>query len=132
MKLLLKERRPHQRRWWQILVRGIVVSLVVIGLAYVTLPWWLPTSLLRSWIAHDLAGQTGVDVTIDDLSISWREGLVIHYAPPGMTPEDTGSIATLYDVLRFDNGEMVAVGNLSTVLRRGLFAAGPWRARPRT
>ena len=87
MKLLLTRRHPHQRRWWQVLVRAAVVAVLIAGLAYVTLPWWMPTSLLRNWIAHDLAAQTGVDVTIADMSLSWREGVVVRglriACPPG-------------------------------------------------
>jgi hypothetical protein len=96
MKLLLTKRHPHRRRWWQILTRTAIVIVLVIAMAYVTLPWWMPTSLLRSWIAHDLASQTGVEVTIEDLSVSWREGLVIRgleiASPPGHGLEPMVSI----------------------------------------
>ncbi len=51
-----------------------------------------------------------------------RDGLVIHFDPPSLELELTESIATLYDAIRFDNGEIIAVGNLATILRRGVFA----------
>jgi hypothetical protein len=45
------------------------------------------------------------------------EGLVIRTNGVYLKPETTGSIATLYDIIGFENGDMVAVGDIGTVLR---------------
>lgn len=68
-------------------------------------------------------GMVGLDA--ENMWMVGREGLVLHYtgmAGQALTTEDTLSISTLYDVIRFKNGSMVAVGDLGTVLRRMLFA----------
>ncbi len=49
----------------------------LLAVAYVLLPFWLPTSLLKRWVADDMARQMGVAVTIDDMSIGWRDGVQI-------------------------------------------------------
>ncbi|MCL2701760.1 MAG: AsmA family protein [Phycisphaerae bacterium] len=83
--------RPPKRRLWQHGVRAAVLGLLVAGVAYVTLPWWLPTDALRGRLVDDMSRQTGCDVTIGSLSVSWGGGvdirdLVIHN-PAGFEPE---------------------------------------------
>ena len=69
--------RPNRpkRRWWQLLLRGLVLMLLILGAAYVTLPWWAPTGFIRDRIARQLAEQMGVEVTIGELSMSWVGGV---------------------------------------------------------
>jgi len=67
-------------------------------------------------------GAVGADA--EDMWLVGLEGLVLHYAGKAgqaLTPEESTSIATLYDVVRFADGAVVAVGDLGTVLRRQLF-----------
>jgi hypothetical protein len=47
-----------------------------------------------------------------------RQGTILHFDGQFMTPEPTESIATLYDVIGFAGGYLVAVGDLGTILRR--------------
>ncbi|MFT7624888.1 MAG: hypothetical protein ACI9WU_004079, partial [Myxococcota bacterium] len=58
----------------------------------------------------------------ENLWMFGRDGLILHFEPPAMSSEESESIATLYDAFRFDNGEIITVGNLATILRRGVFA----------
>ena len=68
--------RP-KRRWWQHLIR--VAGLVALGLsgAYVTLPYWVPTGLLRSYLVGEMSRQMGVNVHIGSVSLSWSGGIEI-------------------------------------------------------
>ena len=66
-----------RRRWWQVLLRWGIVGTVLAAGAYVTLPWWAPTRLLARRIADDMARQTGVDVRISKITLSWSEGVVL-------------------------------------------------------
>ena len=52
-----------------------------------------------------------------------REGTVVHFNGGTYTPEETLSISTLYDVIGFGDTDLIAVGDLGTVLRRGLVPA---------
>ena len=69
--------RRRWRPWWQIAIRTTVFAVMFLIAAYVSLPWWVPTGMLRRKIAADLADQTGVAVQIDRLSLSWREGVTL-------------------------------------------------------
>jgi len=66
-----------RRRLWQHLCRALVAGVLLLGGAYVTLPWWLPTDAVRERLAADLALQTGCDVTIGAVRVSWDEGIDI-------------------------------------------------------
>jgi len=71
-----RKRRPGHP-WWQKLIRaGVVVAVVLLG-SYVTLPWWVPTSLVRHYLAKRMSEQMGVEVSIRELSLSWGEGVQI-------------------------------------------------------
>jgi hypothetical protein len=63
----------RRRRWWQHAIRFLAWGLLVGAGLYVTLPWWAPTDLIRSHVEQTLSRQAGVDVTIQDLSLSWDE-----------------------------------------------------------
>jgi len=69
--------RPPKRRLWQHALRALVAGGLALGVVYVTLPWWLPTGLLRDRLASDLSEQTGCDVRIGALSVSWGGGVDI-------------------------------------------------------
>jgi hypothetical protein len=43
--------------------------------AYITLPWWAPTGLIRQHLADEMSRQLGLDVRIGKISLSWGEGL---------------------------------------------------------
>ncbi|MFW6061970.1 MAG: hypothetical protein ACOC93_04095, partial [Planctomycetota bacterium] len=64
-----------KRRWWQRALRVVVVVALLLGAAYVTLPWWLPGQWLARRAAADLSEQAGVDVIVGDVSLSWSEGV---------------------------------------------------------
>lgn len=76
----------RRRRWWQHGIRFLAWGLLVGAGLYVTLPWWAPTGLIRAHVERTLSRQAGVDVTIQELSLSWDEirveGLSIA-SPPG-------------------------------------------------
>jgi len=76
-----------------------VAALALLG-AYVTLPWWAPTGLLRRHLARQLSDVSGAEVTIRELSIDWRSGVRIGglqiASPPGFGPEP----AVMVDSLR--------------------------------
>jgi len=86
-----KPKRVLARPGWQRFLRASVLGVLILAAGYVTLPWWLPPVLVRTWIARDLAGQLGVAVTIDRASISWGDGITLeglHIAsPPGYGDE---------------------------------------------
>ncbi|MCK4601512.1 MAG: hypothetical protein KAU28_03545, partial [Phycisphaerae bacterium] len=69
--------RWRELRWWQRLSRVAVVAAAVAIIAYATLPWWMPTGVLKQWVADDMARQMGVEVTIDHMSIGWGKGMQI-------------------------------------------------------
>jgi len=69
--------RRRWRPWWQIAIRTTVFAVMFLIAAYISLPWWAPTGLLRRQLAADLAEQTGAPVQIDRLSLSWREGVTL-------------------------------------------------------
>jgi len=82
-----KPGRPKaRRRWWQLLCRAAVLIVLAVSGAYVTLPWWAPTGLLRDWIARDLSRQMDVPVEIAEVSLSWSGGVEIRglrvHCPP--------------------------------------------------
>ncbi len=67
---------PRQRRqWWQVALRVIVVLALFLAAAYATLPWWLHKSWLKDKIAAEMQRQMGVEVTINELRVSWSDGL---------------------------------------------------------
>ena len=68
------ETKPR-RSWWQFAARAMALAAVLAGAAYVTLPFWLPTDYLKDQIAKQLAAQTQLEVTIDELTVSWASGL---------------------------------------------------------
>ena len=59
--------------------------------AYVTLPWWAPTSYIRRKLAGMMSEQMGVDVRIASMSLSWSGGVEIRdmtiESPPGFGDE---------------------------------------------
>lgn len=75
------------RRLGQVIVRGGVLLALAVGALYITLPWWLPSGLLRNHIAEELREATGLNVHIGEVSLSWGRGLIIQdlaiEAPPG-------------------------------------------------
>ena len=81
----------HGLRWRQRLLRVVAAAAMAAVIAYAALPWWLPTGVLKQWVAEDMARQMGVEVTIDELSVSWRNGVHIRGltvgAPPGFGDE---------------------------------------------
>ena len=91
------------RRWWQHLLRaGAYLSLLAVGL-YISLPWLLPTEMLRNRVAESLTSQLGAAVSIDKLSISWARGVEVH----GITIDSPES---------FGGGPMITIQSLQTDL----------------
>ncbi|MCK4602795.1 MAG: hypothetical protein KAU28_10040, partial [Phycisphaerae bacterium] len=93
-------RRPQpKRRWWQILLRTVVLGALIVAGAYVTLPWWLPKGCLRDYIAERMQQQMGVAVSIDELTVSWSQGVEIRGlkidSPPAFGDEPMAFVDTL-------------------------------------
>lgn len=66
-----------KRRWWQVALRFVIVTAMVLVAAYITFPWWAPRGMLRDWLARDLERQLGVPVSVGGLNISWADGVEI-------------------------------------------------------
>lgn len=65
------------RRIGQRIVRATVVAVLAMMGLYVTLPWWLPSSVLRTHLAAELSETTGLDVHIGEVALGWGRGLVM-------------------------------------------------------
>ncbi len=101
---------PRQRRqWWQVALRAIVVVAILFAAVYVTLPWWLPKAWLKDKIAADMQRQMGVPVTINELRVSWSDGLELRGIKIG-SPEEFGAepIADI-ESITFDFSPLSAV-----------------------
>ncbi len=78
-----------------------MTALVGIGLigAYVTLPFWVPTGLLKGYLTRQMSEQMGVDVQIADVSLSWSEGVVLRQlriaSPSGFSYEHAVIVETI-------------------------------------
>jgi hypothetical protein len=48
---------------------------MILAVAYVSLPWWAPTDLIRRHLINQMSSQLGLDVQIGDISMSWDEGI---------------------------------------------------------
>jgi len=67
-------KRPG-RRWWQRLCRILVALGMFFAAAYIALPWWAPTGLIRRHLIDRMSSQLGLDVRIGKISLSWDQGL---------------------------------------------------------
>lgn len=116
------------RRLGQMLVRGGVLAVMLLGALYVTLPWWLPSGLLREHIAGELQDATGLNVHVGEISLSWGKGLIIHDlaidAPPGFEQSPMiharsvqGDFSPI-DLLR-DEMEWMEIDGLRVVVEKG-------------
>ena len=65
------------RPWWQVICRAGAAIVVLVVAAYVTLPLWLPGSLISDSLAAEMSRQVGSPVKIESLSASWADGLYI-------------------------------------------------------
>jgi hypothetical protein len=77
----------RRRRAGQRAVRATVILLLLLAALYVFLPWWLPAGLVRDYVTETLSAQTGLDVQIGDVDVSWGRGLILRdlqiASPPG-------------------------------------------------
>jgi len=77
--------------WQQRVLRGAFVAGAALVVIYAALPCWLPTGVLKQWVANDMARQMGVKVTVDAMSFGWRDGVCIRgltvAAPAGFGDE---------------------------------------------
>ena len=69
--------RKPRLRWWQRLCRVAVVLALFVAGAYATLPIWAPTGWLGREICRQLAEQSGCEVRLGQLDLSWSRGLEI-------------------------------------------------------
>lgn len=80
-----------QRRWWQRLLRLGATGSMVLVLAAVTLPWWLPGGWLATRVEQDLSAKLGTAVHVGGLSFSWASGITVKHLsvaqPPGFGDE---------------------------------------------
>jgi len=56
-------------------IRVAALAAVLIVAAYVTLPLWAPTGLIKAHLAEKMSRQMGVDVRIAEMSLSWTHGI---------------------------------------------------------
>lgn len=90
------------RRWWQRVFRAVVVSLLAAAGAYVTLPWWAPTGLIRDWVVAEMSRQMGASVRMGSLSLSWSDGIEVRdLVIESPAPFDKGPMV-LVERLRMD------------------------------
>ena len=47
------------RRWWQRLLRVAIMLALALGAAYVSIPWWVPPSVVQTFLEADLSRQLG-------------------------------------------------------------------------
>jgi hypothetical protein len=64
------DRRPRHT-WPQRIGRAAVIGVLVVASAWVTLPWWLPTGLIRQRLEENLSAQLGASVRIGALRTRW-------------------------------------------------------------
>jgi hypothetical protein len=69
--------QPRRRSWWRLFRRGVVLPAVLMLIAYVTIPWWLPRDWLRGQIIAQLQNDFGRPVSLAGLEVSWRDGVVL-------------------------------------------------------
>jgi hypothetical protein len=78
------------RRWWQRLYRTLVAVGMFFAAAYITLPWWLPSGLIRQHLIDQMSEQLGLGVHIGEVSLSWDQGVELHDlkidSPEGFSP----------------------------------------------
>lgn len=58
-------------------MRGLGGLPLIFALGYVTLPWWLPTDLVRARLELQLSEDLGTPVQIANLRAGWLEGVVV-------------------------------------------------------
>ena len=91
--------KPPKRRLWQDVFRWTVIAVLLVLGAYITLPWWLPTSLLRNFLVADLSRQAGSPVSIGSISASWGDGLeirnIVFDSPAGFEPDPLLKVSRL-------------------------------------
>lgn len=66
--------RPR-RRWWQRLCRLSVLVLVLLSMAYISLPWWVPKEFVRGLIERRLSQQLALPVSVGQADLSWHSGI---------------------------------------------------------
>ncbi len=71
-----KKHKPKRTPLQRVIRAAAWVGLTLLA-AYVCLPLWAPTGLIRDYLADDLSRQLGVDVRIDTVSLSWSGGVEI-------------------------------------------------------
>ena len=114
-------KRQLKLRWWQWIVRAVVVGFFALAGAYATFPWWAPTGYLSRRIAADLSRQMGAPVRIDGMSLSWFRGVEIR----GLTidsaaPFEGEPLATVRSIhTEFSPVELLLHNRLSWLLRSG-------------
>ncbi len=72
-----RKRQKPKRTPLQRVIRAAAWVGLTLLVAYVCLPLWAPTGLIRDYLADDLSQQLGVDVRIDTVSLSWSGGVEI-------------------------------------------------------
>lgn len=68
---------PRRRRWWQVCLRVGLAGGILLALAYLTLPVWIPLGLLRAELQRGLSEQWGVSVRCGAVHVSWAGGVEI-------------------------------------------------------
>ena len=77
---------------------------MLLAVAYVSLPWWAPTDLIRRHLTEQMSSQLGLDVNIGEISLSWDQGIALHdfqiASPEGFSIDDPGVAMVHASVIR--------------------------------
>ncbi|MHC5034277.1 MAG: AsmA family protein, partial [Planctomycetota bacterium] len=97
-----RKSRAHKRQWWQVLCRVAAVAVLALAGAYITLPWWAPTGMIKGWLAAEMARQMGVYVRIESLSLSWARGAELRGLTIDSTPGTGAGPMVEIEAVRMD------------------------------
>ncbi len=91
--------RQSTRPLWQTICRVVVVLALALVGAYVAMPVWIPTGVVRERLAASISRQIGLDCRIESLSVSWSKGVRIDNLsiemPPGFGGGDLLSVESI-------------------------------------
>lgn len=101
---------PRQRRqWWQVALRVLTILAIILTITYAALPWWLPKTWLKNYIADDMQRQMGVGVTINELRVNWSDGLELRGIKIDSPAEFGAEPIADIESIRFDFSPLTAL-----------------------
>src|SRR5205085_6246051 len=88
-------RRRRTRRRFAI---ALAVLAVLIGAAYLLIPWWMPTSWLAGRIAQELSAALGAPVEVGGVTLDWNEGVVIRSVALPHSQTRGGTLLRIHEI----------------------------------